>query len=69
MRTEDGAFLSQQSGTSQAPGELQREAAMAQARGAKLQHALLRSRLREALLISIAVLEAGYLLASFFGLI
>lgn len=61
-----------QSETGRVPGEpttvLQREARAAQDRGSQLQTALSRSRLREAVLISVAVLEASYLLASFFGL-
>jgi hypothetical protein len=45
------------------------EATPAHAHHGKLQSALSRSHLREALLISVAVLEALYLLASMFGLV
>jgi hypothetical protein len=45
------------------------EGAPAHAHPAKLQTALSRSKLREALLISLAVLEALYLVASLFGLV
>jgi len=45
------------------------EGAPAHAHPAKLQTALSRSRLREALLISLAVLEAVYLVGSLFGLV
>jgi hypothetical protein len=45
------------------------EAAPAHAHPAKLQTALSRSRLREALLISLAVLEAAYLVGSLLGLV
>ena len=45
------------------------EAAPSHAHPAKLQTALSRSRLREALLISLAVLEAAYLVGSLLGLV
>jgi hypothetical protein len=56
-------------GITGAPSAVLLDATPTSAHGTKLRSALSRSRLREAVLIAVALLEALYLVASFFGLL